>query len=180
MMKLNKKSIIYLIVTLLIIMGTGVASAEILDYDYGQDDIIQERDDGTYIKIDDDGTYQKLDFNRSYLKLDGEVEVDPFAVDACPGWGRHDMVSAGWATLVKVNNNGSRERIFTNGASWQCSRCKEVVATQYDPLQAKYVGYYAMRNPGYWIPASIIMDVSSNGIQFTSGSKVPHCILRYK
>ena len=121
------------------------------------------------------------DHEVTYLPLDqNDTGIEILAVDACPGRGDHEMFSRGWGTLIQVNSDGSKETIFSSGACWQCKWCHEVLVTEYDPLQTRYVGYYAMRNPGYQIGNyGIIMEASPAAIKFTSGRSVPYCKLFY-
>lgn len=115
-----------------------------------------------------------------YLPITEEdSSITPFAVDACPGRGNHEMFSSGWGKLIEVD--GSRKTtIFSGGAAWQCKWCREVLVTEYDPLVDGYVGDYCMR--GYDSVISnygVTMEASPNMIRYTSGSKVPYCNLFY-
>lgn len=106
--------------------------------------------------------------------------LEPMTVDACPGRGNHLMSSRGWGGLIRVYPDGTREDVFRGGACWQCIYCKEVLVSEYDPLRVEYVGYYAMRNPGYIIPGyGITMEAPDRAIRYTSASRVPYCILQY-
>ncbi len=89
------------------------------------------------------------------------------------------MHSRGFGTLIEVNGS-NRRTVFAGGAAWQCRFCNEVLVTEYDPLEAGYVGYYCMRNPMYPIsPYGIVLEAPPESIRFTSGSRVPYCRLFY-
>jgi len=103
-----------------------------------------------------------------------ELVID--AVEVCNGYAKHDMVSHGWGTVYKGVYPDTSNLVF-NGTCWQCSRCNEVLMTEYDPLITNYVGHYALWNPGYKL-SSISTVVWTNIIYFTSGASVPYCVLR--
>lgn len=159
---------LFLSVFLSFIFLTTPIFAESVDYlNKHQNDLILEYDESKmdYIKVNPDS------FN---------YYISPFAVDACPGRGDHEMVSRGWGTLIRVDSAGNKTTVFKGGACWQCKYCKEVLVTEYDPLQTEYVGYYAMRNPGYVISAyGAVVEAPSIAIRHTEGRKVPYCRLFY-
>lgn len=118
--------------------------------------------------------YIKLDEN----EVNDELEIKSRAVDACPGRGNYQMQSRGWGTIIRVNNDGSKDTIVKGGACWQYPYCYELLITEYDPLVSNYVGYYCMRNPGYKVSDyGAVIEASPNSIRFTSGSRVPYCNL---
>lgn len=97
--------------------------------------------------------------------------VDDFEIKApevCNGYSKHDMLSNGYGTVYKGVYPDTSNLAFS-GAAWQCTRCREVVITEYDPLEARYVGYYAFWNPGYKITNNRTY-LWTNTIHFTSGS----------
>lgn len=103
--------------------------------------------------------------------------IIPNAQEVCDGYDHHDMMGKGTGIVFIGINPDKSNRAFA-GQCWQCTRCTEVVVTQYDPLEAGYVGKYAFDHPGY--------EVSGNGssiwtdkIYFTTSSKVPYCKFRW-
>ncbi len=104
----------------------------------------------------------------------------PFVVDACPGVGKHTMISKGWGKLIKVYPNGDKKTIFSGGTCWQCKHCKEVLVTEYDPLFWGIAGHYAMRNPGRILGNyGYVMEATPNIIGYTDGASIPYCFLYF-
>lgn len=105
----------------------------------------------------------------------GDYEID--AIDACNGHDTHDMVASGIGFVYKGVYPDSSMCMIYGGYTWQCSRCNDVVITEWDPLETNYVGNYAFWSPGYKI--TNITYLWTNSIYFTSSGKVPYCKLRY-
>ncbi|MCF6466093.1 hypothetical protein [Clostridium sp. Cult2] len=64
----------------------------------------------------------KIEYDESkmdYLPLnENDINtLSPMVVDACPGRGDHEMFSHGVGTLIRVNNDGSKDTIFKGGAA---------------------------------------------------------------
>lgn len=89
------------------------------------------------------------------------------SIAPCPfGNGIHDAKARGSATVIL---NGS---LSFYGACWQCTKCYEVIGTEYDPLMFGTIGRYA--TVSFYEPISMygaIMYVSSVG--YTSSSTLP-------
>lgn len=114
----------------------------------------------------------------------GETSIDlnsigPLAIEVCYGYSSHDAVSRGWGVIYRGVYPDTSNRVFEGqGACWQCSRCKIVLITEFDPLLTGYVGYYASYNPGYVIPIYGAV-MWTNNVYYSSGSKVPYFAMRY-
>lgn len=146
-------------------------SQSIFAHESGQS-LVLEHEKNILVEYDE----SKMD----YLPIAAEDDsITPFAVDACPGRGNHEMRSRGWATLIEVDGS-SKTTIFSGGAAWQCKWCNEVLVTEYDPLLHGTTGYYSMRHFDYQIGAyGAIMEATPEMINYTSGTKVPYCRLSY-
>lgn len=108
-----------------------------------------------------------------------ELGMMPMAVEVCNGYATHDAVARGWGVIYRGVYPDTSNKVFPDpGACWQCSRCRMVLITEYDPLITGYVGYYASYNPGYVI--SIYgATLWTNDVYFTNNSRVPYFSLRY-
>lgn len=126
-------------------------------------------------------TLSSLDFiGNGVPEIESHSDFGPMAVEVCNGYASHDTVSKGAGVLYRGVYPDTSNRVFPGtGAAWQCSRCRIVLITQFEPLMTGYVGYYGSFNPGYII-SSNITTMWTNEVYYTSGSKVPYFTLRYQ
>ncbi len=134
------------------------------------------------LSADESKDHSSKFFYDSFGMLNIPVDVDNNTrqVDACPGVGRHHMRSSGFGKLIKVKPNGTNEVVFSGRCAWQCSRCKEVVVTQFDPIYDDYVGYYCFRGWGSFLPpAGCVVWATPEQIHYKNGSTLPYCDFYY-
>ncbi|WP_406243621.1 hypothetical protein ACF3M2_07475 [Tissierella carlieri] len=112
------------------------------------------------------------------ISLSGDFLIVPLAEEICNGYDYHLMFSRGWGRVYK-GASGQNPVFQFDGSCWQCKRCTEVLITEYDPLEANYVGRYALWHAGRVISNNGAV-IYTNRIEFTSGSTVPYCRLRYE
>jgi len=106
------------------------------------------------------------------IKSNNNSLITPFVVTACPyGNGICEAVSRGTAYVFV---NGTHK--FT-GACWQCSRCKVVYGTQYDPFIHNNLGYWCAAGWSTSIPKTgAVMYVSA--VSYTSSRTIPGVAFR--
>lgn len=94
-------------------------------------------------------------------------KITPRVVTACPyGNGICDALSSGSGTLY-VNNVLK----FLNKYAWQCTKCRNVYVTQYNPLTQGTIGIWATQS--YTTPISIYgVALYTNTYGTTSGSTI--------
>ena len=123
-------------------------------------------------------TSSVVDHDTDYLPLSltdrVSIEISPYAVDACPGRGDHEMFRRGNGNVIQVDR-GKRTLIINQGACWQCKHCTEAIITQYDPLSG-ITGYYCMKNPGYRLGLiHTTMEARPGEIGYIYRGKPPYC-----
>ncbi|EOR22860.1 hypothetical protein A499_15806 [Niallia nealsonii AAU1] len=82
-------------------------------------------------------------------ELNGEIGI---LYVPCPEGGKHTMTSHAAGELYKDG-----KFIIKDGFAWQCSKCLDVIVSQYNPKWVKKLGKYGRMNPGFRLETFYIM-----------------------
>lgn len=72
----------------------------------------------------------------------------------CPAGGKHIMIPHGRGTLNDMNGN----RLFSYGIAHQCSGCKMIIVSEFDPEEKGKLGTYGVKQMTYIVPTSYYMS----------------------